>query len=589
MYENNSIPQQFLQFVRSNPHVNFVHVPHQQEDKWVWTPVTRQQSLEQVAGLAKRLQSLGVREGSVVAVWSNTRAEWCWIDVAVMSLGAVVVGIYPTVTKEVVLEQMGDSQAMMLIVEKESMYQRWEDDFDQLEDLVHVLSIEESQEIVPLRAAQIDLEWFAKEVAQVSGEQVATIVYTSGSTGKSKGVPLTHANFLSNLFATKEVLPLPTGSRSIVCLPMAHSLQKFVVYRSFVEDMEGYFAPSLQDIPATIQAAKPTILIAVPRMLEKIQQTVYQRARQKSSVAEKIVRWGIEVGWSSAYQQRIKGKVSRVIRLQYAIANNVILSTIRENLGGALQTIISGGAPLQDSTAQFFVALGIQVVEGWGLSESCAPATLNVDGIAKLGSVGKALPNMSLRLDSKGEILLRGTGVFAGYHNQDPQEAFVEGDQHTGYFATGDLGHIDADGYLYIVGRCKDIIVTAGGKNIAPRRIQEKIIGGLIHHCVVVGDALPYLSALIALDAEALRAYAQEKLWEGDMGNWVRHPEIVSMVAQTIEKANTELAGFEQIKYHYILPTPLTEEDGLLTSTQKPRNQEITKRYGQEWRRFYGQ
>ena len=267
--------------------------------------------------------------------------------------------------------------------------------------------------------------------------------------------------------------------------------------------MEGYFAPSLKELKETLVQTKPTLLIAVPRMLEKIQNAVFQQALQRSSVAEMMVKWAIEVGWTV---QRVKSGGERTflsIRAQYAMLNRLVLSKIRERLGGSLTTIVSGGAALNDHTAKFFWALDIEVVEGWGLSESCAPA-LNIDGVRKLGSVGKAMPSVEMKLSEHSEVLLKGAGIFSGYYGMDSSDAF-DGE---GYFKTGDLGFMDSDGHLTITGRSKDILVTAGGKNIAPRRIESKVDGGLIHHCIVVGSEQPYLVALIALDDEFLKELA---------------------------------------------------------------------------------
>ena len=578
-----SIPSLFLQFVRERPESNFVYVPSGVQPNIDWNGITRQEALEQVAGLAKRLQNLGVVKDTKVAIWANTRAEWCWIDMAVLSLGAVTVGIYPTLTKDMVIEQLRDADVEMLIVETESQYIQWEDDFDTLQKLKHVLTIDKGEERVQLQSAAVDLDWYRAQVETLTPDQLATIVFTSGSTGASKGVMLSHRNFLWNLADTKEVLPFKGTVRSIVCLPLAHSLQRFVVYRAFVEDIEGYFAPSLKELKETLTQTKPTLLIAVPRMLEKIQNAVYQQALQRSSVAETMVRWAIQVGWTVQKCTAEGREPSLRIRAQYALLNRLVLSKIRERLGGSLKTIVSGGAALGDHTAQFFWALGIEVVEGWGLSESCAPATLNTDGVRKLGSVGKAMPSVDLKLSPYSEVLLKGAGIFSGYYGIDSSSVFDD----EGYFKTGDLGIVDDEGYLTITGRSKDILVTAGGKNIAPRRIEAKIDGELIHHSIVVGSEQPYLVSLIALDDEFLLNLAAENDWAGDFETLSQHAEVKRVVDERIQEANQSLASFEQIKKFAILSEPLTEEAGLLTSTQKIKRAVITSRFETVWRELY--
>ena len=578
-----SIPSLFARFVQERPEANFVFVPQGDHPDYSWSGISRQEALEQVAGLARRLQALGIREGSKVAIWASTRVEWCWIDMAVLSLGAVTVGIYPTLTKEVILEQMADAEVEMLIVEDEQQYIQWEEDFDELEDLVHVLTIDRGEELVPLLAAEIDLDWYATQIEKLSSDLLATIVFTSGSTGKSKGVELTHRNFLANLADTSEALPLEGTIRSIVCLPLAHSLQRFVVYRGFIEDIEGYFAPSMNAIKESISLTQPTLLIAVPRLLEKIQNTVYQQALQRSSVAEMMVRWAVQVGWAMRVAEARGETPSVRLRVQYTFLERTVLKTIRERLGGRLKTIISGGAPLNNHTAQFFWALGIEVVEGWGLSESCAPATLNTNGVLKLGSVGMALAGIDMKISEYSEVLLKGDGVFSGYYGMDSSGSFDE----DGFFKTGDLGVVDAEGYLYITGRSKDIIVTAGGKNIAPRRIESKLDGELIHHSIVIGDRQKYLVALIALDEDYLANLADEKMWAGDFAEWSQRSEIREMIEQRMGMVNASLASFEQVKTFAILSTPLTEKDGLLTATQKIRRSNIQKRFKSIWVPLY--
>ncbi len=582
---SNSIPKLFVDFVARKPETSFVYVPEWEDEKWIWTAMSRDEALRLVASFARKLDSLGLSSGDRVAIWANTRAEWCLIDLAVLALGGVVVGIYPTLVKDMVLEQLEDSGVSILIVEKEEQVLQWEEDFDQLEELIHLMSIEEGEELLPvgkkLGSAE-DLEWFQEKVSQRNISELASIIYTSGTTGKSKGVLLTHHNFLSNLEATQKILPLTDGARSIVCLPLAHSLQRFVVYRGFVEDIEAYFAPSLRDIPVTIQAAQPTILVAVPRMLEKIQNKILQQAKERSSVALFFVRWAVSVGWK-CQQKKAEGKPIpwRYRRLQVFLERKVI-SKIRMRLGGALEQIVSGGAPLNDETAKFFWALGYQVIEGWGLSETCAPATLNMDGSRKLGSVGKILPNMKLKLAADGEIMIKGEGVFSGYYQMDSSDYFIDG-----FFKTGDLGYIDEENYLYITGRSKDIIVTAGGKNISPQRIAQRIEGELIHHCIVVGDQQKYLIGLIALDEEVLQGMAEEKKWSGSFSEWAVKKEVADWVEERIRQGNTQLASFEQLKKHMILPKPLTEQDGLLTSTQKAKKKVIIERYKDLWHKLY--
>ncbi len=580
--QQSSIPMLFQQFVETNPQAPFVHVPTDNTGT-KWRSITRQEAYEQVVGLAYRLHRLGVQKDTKVAIWANTRAEWCWIDMAVLSLGGVTVGIYPTLTTEVIVEQLQMADVDILIVEHEEQYINSEEAFDTVKTLRHVLTIEEGRERVQLQSDRIDEEWYQAQIVALTPDTLATIVFTSGSTGKSKGVMLSHQNFLVNLADSKTMLPLKGKVRSIVCLPLAHSLQRFVVYRAFVEDIEGYFAPSLSVLKETLYSSKPTLLVAVPRMLEKIQQAVNSQVRQRSVVAERLLHRAIELGWEAQVSKAVNKQLPLHKKVQLRVLERLVLSKVKERLGGSLKTIISGGAPLQDETAKFFWALNIQVVEGWGLSESCAPATLNIDGVGKLGSVGQALPQMTISLGENGELLLAGGGVFQGYYRQESSEVFTD----SGAFKTGDLGRIDSEGFVYITGRLKDIIVTAGGKNIAPRRIESKLDGGLIHHSIVIGDQQPYLVALIALDEDVLSARAKEAGWVGSFLDWTKQPSIQQEVEKRVCIANQDLASFEQIKKFVILSEPLTEQSGLLTSTQKIKRGVIQDRFSILWQGLY--
>ena len=587
-----SIPALFNHFVEEAPTATFVHVPTNSSGR-DYRSCTREEARKHVILLARKFAQLGVTSGTRVAIWANTRAEWCWVDMAVLSLGGIVVGIYPSLSRDVVLEQLNMCTVELLIVERESQYIDWEEEIDSVQSLQFVLSIEQGRECVSIQsfmeaevnssAAEELLGWYQQQLEQVQGNQCARIVFTSGSTGNSKGVMLTHRNFLANLRDTQIVLPLHKPVRSIVCLPLAHSLQRFVVYRAFVEDIEGYFAPSLDVLKAVIEETGPTVLIAVPRMLEKIQTAILLQVHQRFRLAESLLNWALEVAWRYRTYLANGRPVSRRISLQYQIAERIVLSKIRKGLGGALEQIICGGAPLSDKTARFFWSLGISVVEGWGLSETCAPATLNTEGVRKLGSVGRALPGFSIVVSKESELLIRGEGLFQGYWGERDSGCWT----HDGYFRTGDVGVIDGEGYVWVTGRLKEILVTAGGKNIAPRRIEERLTGGLIEHSIVVGDTHPYLVALISLDELVLRSMAHQEGWVGTLSEWRKHPVVLERVQQRVDSANQTLASFEQIKRYTIVPLSFSEENGLLTTTQKIRRAAIVDHFSESIVRLY--
>ena len=523
-------------------------------DSSAWQPFTRGYGIQQVAGLARRLYSFGVTTGSRVAIISNTRREWAEIDLAILALGAVVIGLYPTATPTDLASQLRHSKASVLIVENDQQYERIVEEVDEIYDLIHIFSIESSEELLPLTAAEADADFLRSQAAKIQPDDLATIIYTSGTTGKSKGVMLSHRNFVSNLYATKELAPIGIGQRAIVCLPLAHSLQRFAMYRGLLEDIAGYCCP-LTEFQQALPQVQPTILLAVPRMLEKIKASAELKAAERGWLAKTIFAWAM----------RQNNRQSK----RYKVAKKLVHTKILQALGGELKVVYSGGAPLSPEIANWFTTLGIEVYEGWGLSETCAPATVNPMGNSRLGSVGKPLPNTELKIASDGEILVRGEGVFSGYLD-DPsatKAAFTA----DGFFQTGDLGRIDPDGFVWITGRKKDLIVTAGGKNIAPAKIEQAIVGGFIEHVVVAGDNKPFVAALIALEEEALSEWAAQHNLSGEFADWVTHPAVRKQVAKRVEQGNTNLARYEQVKKYTVLRYPLTIARGDVTPTLKLR------------------
>jgi long-chain acyl-CoA synthetase len=536
-----TIPSLFLHSVHLDMQVPFLH--QLENDSWV--SYSKKQAHEGVAGVAQRLFSLGVKAGTVVAICADTSKEWALLDIAIQSLGGISVGIYPTLTPSEIAEQLCDCGAMMLVVHDGAMYLRLEEVLDDIWDLMHILSFVECDELLPLLPAEADLEFFRQRVALVQASDIACIIYTSGTTGVSKGVPLTHAQLVYNLQAMADFSPLGTGQRAFVCLPLAHSLQRVALYRGLIEDIQGYFC-SLADVSSQLLVVRPTLLIAVPRMLEKIQQQILKKAEERGSMASFCMEWASMLAQTTSESRRLS--------VQRSIAKILVYSTVFEGLGGSLQTIFCGGAPLRLDTARWFTALGIRVQEGWGLTETCAPATLNPSEDIRLGSVGKAFGDTVLRIAEDGEILVSGPGVFAGYWKKESLSCFTE----DGFFMTGDIGYVDEDGYLWITGRKKDIIITAGGKNIAPQPIIARIVGGLIEDVVLMGDGQPYLCALIICPEDTFV-----------------DAHMKSYVADRIAQVNTELPRFSQIKKYRIFAQDVLDKRGLRTPTLKLKKKKI--------------
>jgi len=544
-----------------------------------WSPATYGQMHRQVAGLAKRLESLGVARGVPVAILANTSERWAVVDLAIQCLGGITVGIYPTLLPEQVRYQLEHSEAVLLIVECEAQIARCRPSIDGLMDLQHVVSLTPATSVAQLTPARPDVDWLSAQVQRVRAEDVATYIYTSGTTGDPKAVVLNHHNFTSIIEATRTRIPLHSGERSVVFLPLAHVLQRFTQYRGLRDEAVGWFSPSIDALPDTIRVSRPHVMATVPRMLEKIRAKVESQAAERSSTASSILGWAIGVG-RTVNEKRWNGDhVGLRLVAQHRLADRLVFSKIQAGLGGHLRLLISGGAALDPELATWFEAIGIAVREGWGLSETTAPATANGIDDFRFGTVGKALEGTEVTLADDGEILVCGPGVFQGYLKDEEATSTAFTDD--GSFRTGDLGVIE-DGFVRIVGRKKEILVTAGGKNVAPVPIEHLLEGELIGQAVVVGDDRPYLVALLAPEPDRLAVHARERGWSGGLADWTLQPEFLAQVEVQVQAANAKLPRFETVKRWHMLSEALTEENDLLTPTLKLKRRVINGRFQKE-------
>lgn len=574
-----TIPSLLLALLADHPDRILVHTPEGEDDGvWQWRGWSLAEIHDQISGLARRLHSLGVHEGTPVAIYAESSHAWLAIDLAVLCLGGVTVGIYPSLTGAQAAWPVRHSAAPILIVGDQHQLDRIAPQLDELDELMHVFSIEPAAGVPQLHPAEPDPDFLRTRAARVRPDDAATIVYTSGTTGTPKGAVLTHRNLASTARASKEVLPLREGDRSILYLPMAHILQRIVVYRGLIEGASGWFAPSIDALPALLVQTQPTVLPVVPRVLEKIKARAEATAAARSPIARGVLAWAIAVGRAAAAAERRGEPVSRRLLLQRALAERLVYQTIRGRLGGALRLVISGGAALSPAVLTWFEAVGVSVREGWGLTETSGPATLDPLIACRPGAVGQPLPHTEIRVAPDGELLVRGAGVFAGYLHDEGATRAAFNDE--GFFKTGDLGAVDADGYVWIQGRKKELLVTAGGKNVAPVPIEAKLSEArLIDQAVVVGDRRPYLCALLWLDPDELAAMAEAGGWPGDSTAWRARESVRAAVQHHVDAVNATLAPFETVKRFAFLSAPLSVESGELTPTLKLRRAAIDQHY----------
>ncbi|TNE85602.1 MAG: long-chain fatty acid--CoA ligase [Deltaproteobacteria bacterium] len=573
-----TIPAMFLWSVDQDPDSTSYFV----KEAGLWQPFTRRYALEQCAGGAKALWERGIRPGDRVAIIANTCPEWAAVDLATTAIGAITVGLYPNLPADLLAYPLAHSGARIAIVEDADQAAKIEAIRDQLPELESVVTMRPTEGYEDLRAIATDhdIDFLREHAARRRPEEVATLIYTSGTTGEPKGAVLTHGNFAYVSKAVLDAVEVGDGERSIAWLPLAHALQRQTMYTSFLIGTVGYWCNSIDELPEVIAFARPQVLASVPRMLEKMQARILEGVAERGPRAEKAVHRALALGRQRlAYLERGE-RVPRLLELRWRLMDRLVFTKIRERLGGSLRTLAVGGAALDPEVARFYGAMGLSVVEGWGLTETAAPATVNRTHHFRFGTVGKPLPGVDVKLAEDGEICVRGPGLFQGYY-KDPEATAAAFED--GWFLTGDLGEIDEDGFLSIVDRKKEILVTAGGKNIAPVPIEARLMRSpAVSQAVAIANERRFVVALLSPDEEGLAALADTLgLAQAPVAELVEHPSVRAHFQETVDRANAELPRWEQIKRWQVVPVEFTPEGGELTPTLKLKRRVIADRYAE--------
>ncbi len=555
-----------------------------------WEDVTAVDFLAEVRELAKGLIATGVSEGDRVALISKTRYEWTLVDYAVWYAGAVTVPIYETSSQEQIGWILSDSGAVLVIAETAEHRARIDGVSAELTELKQVVGIDDGG-LEGLRAAgrstsavsDDDLE---TRRSSVTPETVATLIYTSGTTGRPKGCMLTHGNFMFELgVATgvlEELFELDDAS-TLLFLPLAHVFARIIQIGSVKSRVRLGHSADIKNLVADLAAFQPTFILAVPRVFEKVFNTASQRAVAdgRGKIFDAAVRTA--VAYSQAKDRSGPGPL---LRTRHRLFDRLVYSKLRAALGGRTQYAVSGGAPLGERLAHFFRGIGLPVLEGYGLTETTAALTVNLPDEQRIGTVGKPIPGTSVRVADDGELQFRGGQIFIGYLGNDT--ATAEALDAEGWFSTGDVGEIDDDGFVRITGRKKEILVTAGGKNVAPAVLEDRIRAHpLISQCMVVGDGKPFVAALVTIDPEALPAWRDAHDKTGDLATLVRDPELLAEVQTAIDEANSAVSRAEAIRKFAILPVDWTEETGELTPTLKLRRTVVMRAFHDEVESLY--
>ena len=524
-----------------------------------WREVSWAEAAERVDALGKALLARGVRHGDAVVVLARTRLEWLLLDWAIMSIGAVVVGLYPTNTAAECGYIVGHAEAVLAFVENE----------EQCEKLASVFSgpIVKFAEIPGFEAEGRSYD--GPPASPVAEDDVATLIYTSGTTGPPKGVILTHHNLVAA--ASRATSSTNEDDVVLLFLPMAHSFARIAHQGSAFNGATVSLVSDVVRVPEALQRTRPTFLPAVPRVYEKIHANTLGEIERAGGLRTTLGRWALRVGARVSEKRRAGERLSPLDALQERIADRLVFAKVKKRLGGRLRMAVSGAAPLSLDVLEFFNSLGILVVEGYGLTETSSSLSVNQEDNFKLGTVGPPVADCEVKLDADGEILVKSPTVFAGYY-KDPDAtaaAFTE----DGWFRTGDVGEIDGDGFLTITDRKKDLIITAGGKNIAPQNIENALkVSRFVSQAVAIGDRRPYVTALITLDWDEVNASGRDAQ---------------ELVQEIVDDVNRDRVRVEQIKRFAILPRDFTQEEGELTPTLKLRRRVVQEHFADEIEQLY--
>ena len=556
-----------------------------------WSDLTAREFRDLVVSVAKGLVASGVEPGDRIAFICKTSFEWTLVDFALHYAGAIMVPVYETSSALQVHWILEDSGARGVITETADHASRLAEVRGELDKLELEWRIDEGAlDAFAKAGADVPDEEIERRRNLANGADTATLIYTSGSTGRPKGVVLTHSNFVDlsrNATAALGVVVTETGASTLLFVTLAHVYARFISVLCVHAGVRVGHQPDTTKLLPSLGSFKPSFLLAVPRVFEK----VYNSAEQKAEAGGKgkIFRTAAQVAVQHSEHVMAGTKVPFMLGIKFKLFDKLVFSTLREAMGGRVKYAVSGSAPLSHYLGHFYHSLGIKVLEGYGLTETTAPVSVNLPDKFKIGTVGPALPGHQIRIAEDGEIEVKGTAVFKEYwQNPDATKAAFTDD---GFFKTGDLGALDADGYLAITGRKKEIIVTAGGKNVAPAGLEDPIRSfPLIGQIVVVGDQKPFIAALITLDAEMLPTWLKNQGLDASMTleEAAAHPAVIAEVQRAVDHGNKYVSRAESIRKWVILPTEFTEASGHLTPKMSIKRDNILRDYAGEIAKMYG-
>ena len=556
-----------------------------------WVSVSSDEMLARAKHIAAGLYAIGIRHGDRVALLSDSRVEWTLTDAGCLFAGAVDVPIYPTLTPPQVRYILQDSGSSALFLANREKFVELKEILVDCPKIKQVIFFD-SRDVTPadgLRLAR--LEEMGREleqrdpglvdrlVAQTTPQELATLIYTSGTTGEPKGVMLTHANLISNLIDSSGHLEVGEQDTVLSVLPLSHVYERQAMYMYLHHGMAVYFAESLQTVGANLKEVQPTILVGVPRMFEKIYARIREHADEAGKLSATLLSWSVAVARDYAGYFNKHHSIPVALKFKHWIASKLVFEKWRQAFGGKIRLLLSGGAALPDELARLYIGAGIPIIQGYGLTETSPVITASTLEDYRVGTVGRAIPHVEMRIASDGEIEVRGPNVMHGYYNkpEETRAAFTA----DGWFKTGDIGMIDADGYLRITDRKKELFKTSGGKYIAPQPIEQAIKASrFVSQVVLVGAERKFPAALIVPEWEQLESYCKLKGIEvKSRSELCRHPRIIDLLQRQIDAVTPNLARFERIKKIALLENEFTIEGGELTPTLKVKRRVIDQKY----------
>ncbi len=537
---------------------------------------------DRVINFALGLKVLGVKPNTKVTLLS----EWHIVDFACHLLNAVVVPIFPTLIADQIEYIIQNSESEFVVLSTGSQANKIDQVRHQLKKVKHFLAVESSVNgediidfgsVLEMGRGEDDSDFLDTAVMAAKPDVIATIIYTSGTTGPPKGVMLTHKNIVSNFLACSRVLKVNTSDRGLSFLPLSHAFERTVDYLYFYRGMSIVYS-KMETVVQDLMEAKPTVMAAVPRFYEKVKARIEAKAQEEGGIKKKIFDWALTVGQKKTESFFAGQNGSFLLNLKYALANKLVLSKIKALTGGNVKFFISGGAPLSTEVAKFFYWIGLKILEGYGLTETSPVVSVNPPDKPKLGTVGKALPGVEVKIAEDGEIAIRGPNVMMGYYKM-PEE--TEEVLRNGWFLTGDIGHLNEEGYLSITDRKKQLLVTSVGKKVAPQLIEKEVENSqYIDQVLLIGEKRKFISALIVPDFEVLKSYAQKHdINVNGNEELITNPAIIELFQKEIDERQKYFSDYEKIRKFRLLPKAFTIEDGYLTPTLKIKRRVVEQEY----------